>query len=228
MRILVVEDHAGVRKMIRTHLEAHRFAVDTVARGDEASAALAVTTYDLMILDLGLPDADGAVVLREARRRSGGMLPVIVLTARDALSDRLRLLNAGADDFILKPVNLLELEARLRAVLRRPGIRADNRLQCGDLSIEPGTGDLHVNGERIELPRREFALLEELMRAFERTVLRETLEERLYAFNDPVSANALEKSVSRLRGHLTRAGSTMVVMNKRGIGYRLSEGSPDA
>jgi DNA-binding response OmpR family regulator len=222
MRILVVEDHPGLRKMIRGHLESRGFAVDAVGRADEAGAALAVTPYDLMVLDLGLPDADGTAVLREGRRSSGGRLPVIIVTARDALSDRLQLLNAGADDFILKPVNLLELEARLRAVLRRPGIRADNRLQCGDLSIEPGTGDVQVNGVRIELPRREFALLEELMRARERTVLRGKLEERLYAFDDPVSSNALEKSVSRLRRHLGRAGSAMVLLTKRGIGYRLA------
>ena len=222
MRILVVEDHGDLREMIADHLGSSGFAVDAVGRADEASTALALTDYDLVLLDLGLPDGDGAVVLREAHRKSGRLLPVVVLTARDAVSDRVRLLNAGADDFILKPFDLLELEARLRAVLRRPGVRTENRLRCGNLSIEPGTGDLYVDGHRVEIARREFALLEELMRACDRTVVREALEDRLYTFNEPVSPNALEKSVSRLRRLLIDAGSSVVLETKRGIGYRLS------
>jgi two-component system OmpR family response regulator len=156
-------------------------------------------------------------------RRTGGQLPVVVLTARDAVAERVRLLNLGADDFILKPFDLLELEARIRAVLRRPGARTGRRIACGDIEIEPGTGDVRIGDVSFTaMSRRELALLEELMRAAERTVVREALEERLYSFDEAVTPNALEQTVSRLRRKLAEAGSTVVIETKRGIGYRLT------
>jgi len=223
MRILFVEDNPDLRSLVIGHLASRGFAVDGVGRSDDASAAMAAARYDLMLLDLGLPDGDGSCLVEEARRLSEGLLPVVILTARDGLAERIRLLNLGADDFILKPFDLSELEARIRAVLRRPGARTGLSLRCGDLSIEPGSGDLRVGDKRpVDVGRREMALLEELMRACERTVVREALEDRLYSFDEPVTPNALDQTVSRLRRRLALAGSTVVVETKRGIGYRLS------
>jgi DNA-binding response OmpR family regulator len=223
MRLLFVEDNDHLRGLVTQHFTTRGFAVDGVASAGDANAAIAGTPYDLVLLDLGLPDGDGSAVVEEALRTSGGHLPIVVLTARDGVDERIRLLNLGADDFILKPFDLLELEARIRAVLRRPGARAGQRLACGDLEIEPGGGDIWVSGIRcVDISRREFALLEELMRAAERTVVREALEDRLYNFDEAVTPNALEQTVSRLRRKLAEAGSSVTVETKRGIGYRLT------
>jgi two-component system, OmpR family, response regulator QseB len=228
MRILFVEDNPRLRSLIGSHLRARGFAVDAVGRADDAGTALATTSYDIVLLDLGLPDADGSAVLVEAQRRSGGQLPVIVVTARDDLGDRIRLLNQGADDFIVKPFDMLELEARLHAVLRRPGMRTARAMICGDLTMQIGSGEVSVGERRLDVARREFALLEELMRAGERTVVRQTLEDRLYAFDEAVTPNALEQSVSRLRRRLADAGSTVTIETRRGIGYRLAPGGEQA
>ncbi len=223
MRLLFVEDNRHLRGLVAEHFTAQGFAVDGVATAGEAIEAIAATHHDLVLLDLGLPDGDGSRVVEEAVRRSGGQLPVVVLTARDTVDERVRLLNLGADDFILKPFDLLELEARIRAVLRRPGARTARLLSCGDLELEPGSGDIRVGDVRCtEMSRRELALLEELIRAAERTVVREALEERLYSFDEAVTPNALEQTVSRLRRKLAEAGSSVVIETKRGIGYRLT------
>ena len=223
MRILFVEDNVDLRSLVSGHLSARGFAVDGLGRVDSAIDAIASTSYDLVLLDLGLPDGDGSRLVEAAQRASQGLLPVVILTARDAIAERVRLLNLGADDFVLKPFDLFELEARIRAVLRRPGARSGRLLSCGDLSIEPGSGDLRVGDTRcVDLSRRELALLEELMRACERTVVREALEDRLYNFDETVTPNALEQAVSRLRRRLAEAGSSVVLETKRGIGYRLS------
>jgi two-component system response regulator QseB len=223
MRLLFVEDNRHLRGLVTEHFVSCGFAVDGVASAEEAIAAIAVTRHDLILLDLGLPDGDGSRVVEEAVRSSGGQLPVVVLTERDGVDERIRLLNLGADDFIQKPFDLLELEARIRAVLRRPGARTSRRISCGDIEIEPGGGDIWVGEVRCaDVSRRELALLEELMRAAERTVVREALEERLYSFDEAVTPNALEQTVSRLRRKLAEAGSSVVIETKRGIGYRLT------
>lgn len=225
MRILFVEDNRDLRTLVTRHLAGRGFVVDGVGRVDEAVAAMAASRFDLVLLDLGLPDGDGAHVVAEANRRSGQALPIVILTARGGVAERVRLLDLGADDFILKPFDLLELEARIRAVLRRPGARTGRRISCGDLSIEPGSGDVRVGGaSRADFSRRELALLEELMRADERTVVREVLEDRLYSFDEAVTPNALEQTVSRLRRRLAEAGASVVLETKRGIGYRLASG----
>jgi DNA-binding response OmpR family regulator len=223
MRILFVEDNRDLRTLVARHLAGRGFAIDGVGRVDEAAAAIAATRFDLVLLDLGLPDGDGARIVERAHGHGGRLPPVIVLTARDGVAERIRLLNLGADDFILKPFDLFELEARVRAVLRRPGVRAGRRISLGDLSIEPGSGDVRVGGVPCgDFSRRELALLEELMRAGERTVVREALEERLYSFDEAVTPNALEQTVSRLRRRLADAGSSVALETKRGIGYRLA------
>ena len=224
MRVLLVEDHGSLREMIGEHLARCGFVVDATASAEEAHAALAAATYDALILDLGLPDADGMAVLRQAHARTAGRLPALILTARDALEDRVSGLNAGADDYIVKPFDLVELEARLRAVLRRPGAREGLTLRCGELVFDPVSRQASVRGTAFELTRREASLLEELLSAVGRVVVRDVLEERLYSFDEPVTANALEAAVSRLRKRLAAAGSGSRIETRRGIGYRLVAG----
>ena len=205
MRILLVEDHPAMREMIADHLARRGFAVDAVACAREAYAALAAVAYDGLLLDLGLPDADGMAVLSEARARTAGNLPVLLVTARDALEDRVRGLNAGADDYIVKPFDLPELEARLRAVLRRPGTRDDPTLCGGGLTFDPASRQASVGGVVLDLARRETDLLEQLLRAAGQVVEKDVLEDRLYSSGEPVTANALEAAVSRLRKRLANA-----------------------
>lgn len=224
MRVLVVEDHRAMREIIISHLQDCGFVVDAVERGDEAIAATAAIGYDAVILDLGLPDMDGMEVLRRLRGAGGADPPALILTARDRVEDRVGGLNAGADDYILKPFDLAELEARLRAVLRRPGLRREVAHCYGDLSFDPASRIAAVAGAELTLTRREASVLEELIRAAGRIVVKDTLEDRLYGFDDEVSGNALEAAVSRLRRKLAAAGSTVRIEATRGIGYRLRAG----
>ena len=205
MRVLLVEDHPALREMIAHHLARRGFAVDAVACAREAYAALTTVAYDGLLLDLGLPDADGMTVLSEVRARTAGSLPIVIVTARDTLEDRVRGLNAGADDYILKPFDLPELEARLRAVLRRSGTRDELTLCCGKLAFIPASRQTTAGGVVLDLTRRESNLLEQLLRAAGRTVVKDALEERLYSLDEPVTTNALEAAVSRLRKRLVSA-----------------------
>jgi DNA-binding response OmpR family regulator len=224
MRILLLEDHAALRELLAAHLTQNGFAVDAVARGDEAIAAAAAAPYEAIVLDLGLPDIDGLEVLAAVRARMNRQLPALIVTARDGIDDRVRGLNAGADDYIVKPFDLLELEARLRAVLRRPGARSETSLTCGQLVFDAATRSASVGSQALDLSRREAALLEELLRANGRVVVKDALEDRLYAFDDAVTTNALEASVSRLRKKLAAAKAAVRIDTKRGIGYRLVPG----
>ncbi len=225
MRVLLVEDHRAMRDLIADHLRRRGLTVDAVERGDEALAATAVAGYDAVILDLGLPDMDGMEVLRQLRGSRHPDLPALILTARDSIEARIGGLDAGADDYILKPFDLAELEARLRAVLRRPGMRRETVHSHADLSFDPASRTAAVDGTRLDLTRREASVLEELIRAAGRIVVKDALEDRLYGFDDDVSGNALEASVSRLRRKLAAAGSVVGIEATRGIGYRLKAGA---
>lgn len=224
MKILLVEDHAPMREMVADHLAERGFAVEAVSRATEALAVAVTVAYDAAILDLGLPDMDGMALLKALRDRSGAGLPVLILTARDAVENRIAGLNAGADDYLVKPVNLTELEARLRAVLRRPGPRRGRVYSFGRLSFDTVSREARVGSEPIDLTRREAALLEELLRAAGQVIAKDLLEDRLYALDDAGSANALEAAVSRLRKKLTAANAELRIETKRGIGYRIVEG----
>ena len=216
-----------MRDLIAGHLKGRGFAVDAVARGDEALAATSAAGYDAVILDLGLPDMDGMEVLRRLRGGRHPDLPALILTARDGIAARVGGLDAGADDYILKPFDLAELEARLRAVLRRPGARRAMVYSHGDLTFDPALRVAAMAGTILDLTRREASVLEELIRAAGRIVVKDALEDRLYGFDDEVSGNALEASVSRLRRKLAAAGSAVGIEATRGIGYRLtSEAKP--
>jgi len=221
MKILLLEDNPAMREIVADHLTQSGFVVDAVGTGDEALAAVATASYDAMVLDLGLPDIDGMDVLRQVRARTGDRLPALIVTARDSLQSRLTGLNSGADDYILKPFELVELEARLRVVLRRPGQRGSVRYACGRLSFDSVSRQALVNEAPIELARRELALLEELLRAAGRVVVKDALEDRLYSIGQEVSSNAIEAAVSRLRKKLTLAKAGVTINTMRGIGYRM-------
>jgi two-component system OmpR family response regulator len=220
MRILLVEDQAELSGIMRNFLHSRGFAIDTVECGEEALAAVEAADYDGVILDLGLPRMDGMEVLSRLRSR-GKNLPTLVVTARDALESRVTALNSGADDYIIKPFELVELEARLRSLLRRAGPQRDLTHSCGNLTFTPVGQHAAVDGNPLELTRGEAALLEELLRTPGRTIVRDTLSERLYSFDEIVSRNALEALVSRLRKKLAASGATVEIETKRGIGYRM-------
>ena len=221
MRLLLIEDHLSLREMMSAHLRERGFAVDAFGRGADALAAAAHTHYDAAVLDLGLPDIDGLELLRSLRGGQSAELPVIILTARDAVTDRVEGLDAGADDYVLKPFDLGEFDARLRTVLRRPGARRTTVELFGDVAFDTASRSASVGAIPLELTRREACLLEELIRANGRTVVRDALEERIYGFNEKASANALEAIVSRVRRRLVAAASTARIETSRGIGYRL-------
>jgi DNA-binding response OmpR family regulator len=223
--VLLVEDNRAIRDLIASHLRTRGLVIDAVERGDEALAATATSAYDAVILDLGLPDMDGMEVLRQLRVGRSPGLPALILTARDGVVARISGLNAGADDYILKPFDLDEVEARLRAVLRRPGERRDAVHRFGDLIFDSASRTAAVNGRELDLTRREASVLEELIRAAGRIVVKDTLEDRLYGFDDDISGNALEASVSRLRRKLVAADANVMIEAKRGIGYRLVHGA---
>lgn len=212
--------------MLAGHLRERGFTVDAAATGTRALDAVAASSYDAVILDLGLPDMDGMEVLRGIRANT--MLPALILTARDSVAHRVAGLNAGADDYILKPFDLGEFEARLRAVLRRPGTREVPRHRFGDVSFDSASRTAHVGDRALDLTRREAALFEELVRNGGSIVVRDTLADRLYGIDDDVSANALEATVSRVRRKLAGHGAAVRIDTLRGIGYRLSQGADSA
>lgn len=221
MKVLLIEDNSELRSMIAAHLTSCGLAVDAFATREEARAALALSIYDILLLDLGLPDGDGLGLITEVTSRPDLHLPIIVITARDGLGSRIAGLNAGADDYLVKPFDLLELQARIQAVLRRPGERQTGTLAYGDVQFDVASREGFVNGRPMQLARREAAMLEELLKAAGRTVVRDVLEERLYTFNEPVTPNAIEAVVSRLRKKLDQLGSSTRIQTKRGIGYRI-------
>jgi two-component system, OmpR family, response regulator QseB len=216
-RILLVEDRAPMRVLIAAHLRERGFTVDEAGSRGEAHDALAAGRYAAMVVDLGLPDGDGVDLLGRA-----DAAPALVITARDSVGERVAGLNAGADDYLTKPFDLEELEARLRAILRRPGARRDIRLVFGDLAFDTAGRQAWAGEALLLLRRRELQLLEALMAAAGRIVVRDLLEERLYGFDTAVTPNALEVSVSRLRRALEQAGSTVRLEAQRGVGYRLA------
>jgi two-component system OmpR family response regulator len=222
MRVLLVEDHPPLAEAVRDALARAGFAVDHAATAAEAREMAALAAHDLVLLDLGLPDGDGLKLLPVLRR--GGAVPVIVLTARDRLADRLAGLDGGADDYVVKPVEMPELTARCRAVLRRPGGRAGTVLTRGALALDTASRAVTVAGAAVPLGRREVAVLEHLMRAAGRVASRRALEEAVYGFDEEVGPNALEASVSRLRRALSTAGSDAAIVTVRGIGWMLPRG----
>jgi len=216
MHIILVEDDLQLGDAIRQALERLSYAVTWLRDGREALAALRDQTADLVLLDLGLPNKDGIEVLAEARR-SHVNTPVIVMTARDGLEARVRGLDAGADDYLVKPFHLEELSARIRSLTRRAQGLAANRIDVGVISLDIGTCEAEYRGNRVELTRREFSLLRILMERAGRIVRREHLENSLYGLDNAVGSSALEVQIHALRRKL----SFDAIRTIRGVGYMI-------
>lgn len=223
MRILLIEDHPALAEAVTDALRRAGFAVDHANSAARAREMTKLAPYALILLDLGLPDGDGLKLLPGLR--ANGRVPVIVLTARDQLSDRLAGLDGGADDYIVKPVEMPELLARCRAVLRRPGERADTLLRVGSLALDTVSRTVSVDDIPVPLGRREVGVLEQLMRVAGRVVPRGALEEAVYTFDDEVGPNALEAAVSRVRRALAAVGCTLPIITVRGVGWMLAKGT---
>jgi two-component system response regulator TctD len=221
MRILMIEDDAALARGIATLLRAGGHAVDHVTSGEEAISVVAGEPYALVILDVGLPGMDGFAVLEQLRRR-GERVPVLMLTARDALDDRVRGLDLGADDYLRKPFEPEELEARVRALGRRRGGDPLPTLTVGTLTINRSSGAAEVAGRVLDLRRRERAVLEALATRAGRVVPREMLIGEVFGFDEPVGGNAIEVHVTRLRGKLAPDGPG--IRTVRGVGYMLDAG----
>ncbi len=225
MRILVVEDERELAEMIKVSLERAGYAVDLAHTLADAAASVRVATYDAVLLDRHLPDGEGLSLLKLLRER-GEAPPVLAITARDALEDRVQGLDRGVDDYLVKPFAFEELHARLRAVLRRPGGLGRGMIEFGDLAFDTTAPQLSVEGQPVMLSRRELSVLEVLLRAPERVVTRERLLEALYGFDSEPDSNVIEVHVSRLRRRLREAGSATNIRVVRGVGYLLQMGEP--
>jgi DNA-binding response OmpR family regulator len=225
MRLLVVEDEARIVEVLRAALARAGFVVDAVETVAEARAALPLIPYDAVILDLGLPDGDGLALLAGLRRH-GSRVPVLVLTARDAVEARVTGLDAGADDYLVKPFATAELVARTKALLRRPGQALGTVLEAGNVAFDTIGRDVRVGKVVLALPRQELAILEHLMRRLGRVVPKAVLEEKLYGIDDELVSNAIPVHVHHLRRRLAEAEATTEIHTVRGIGYLLADGPP--
>jgi two-component system OmpR family response regulator len=214
MRILLVEDDAMIGKAVLDVLRSERYAVDWVRDGSAADTALVTEKYDLVLLDLGLPKADGLQVLRQLRMRRDAV-PVLVATARDAVGDRVAGLDAGADDYIVKPYDTDELLARVRALLRRSVGRGDPVISHKGLELNPATHEASLHGEALSLSPREWALLEPMLQRPGVVFSRAQLEQKLYSWKEDISSNAVEVYVHGLRKKL----GADFIKTVRGLGY---------
>jgi DNA-binding response OmpR family regulator len=218
VRILLAEDDAMLGESVRNGLELNGFTVDWVTDGATAEGVVKSHRYDAVVLDLGLPGIDGESLLRTWRERENPT-PVVVLTARTLVTDRVRLLTLGADDFLVKPVDLLELCARIRAVVRRAAGHSSSVLEYGPLQLLPESQQVRWRGQPIEVSNREFWLLEVLMRNRSRVLSRRQLEDALYGWGNEVESNAIAVHVHNLRAKL----SSRLIRTVRGLGYKLAD-----
>jgi len=221
MRILLVEDDTLLGDGVRAGLAQSGFNVDWVRDGIAGELALKTGEYAGVVLDLGLPRLSGLELLQRLRN-SGNKVPVLILTARDAVEDRIRGLDGGADDYLVKPFDLHELAARLRALVRRASGEAAPKLRVGDIELDPAARCVHFRGQPVELSLREFALLQELMLNAGRVLSREQLAQRLYAWGEEIESNAIEVHVH----HLRRKLAPELLRTVRGVGYMLPREAP--
>lgn len=219
MHLLVVEDDPLIASSLDQGLSPLGNTVDVFPSLAQARAAMGQVRFDMVILDLGLPDGNGLTLLAEIRNR-GDATPVLILTANDGVEERVRGLDLGADDYLSKPFSLAELQARVRALLRRSQMRTDNRLYFGPLCFDQESGSASLHGIPLDLPRRELGLLEALLLNSGRIAPREQLLDRLFGYGD-AGPNALDVYISRLRKRLQ--GSGVHIRTLRGLGYRLEE-----
>ena len=222
MRLLIVEDNVELAGLLAKGLRAAGYETDVLSTIDDASTALRTTFYAALILDLGLPDGDGLTLLREIRHRNIP-IPVLVLTARGGLQDRVHGLRSGADDYLVKPFALEELVARLEAQLRRPGHLLGGVLRIANLEFDTGNRQASINGQPQLLSSRETAVLELLMRSKGRVVSKKQVEDHIFGHSNEIASNAVEVYVHRLRKQLADKGAKIQVYTIRGVGYLLAE-----
>jgi DNA-binding response OmpR family regulator len=225
MRLLVVEDNQALAELLSKGLQNAGYDVDMLGTATDASVALATMSYAAMILDLGLPDGDGLTILRELRHRKESF-PVLVLTARGGLHDRINGLRSGADDYLVKPFALEELIARLEAQLRRPGQMLGNSLRIANLDFDSRNRQAAVDDVPQMLSSRETAVLELLMRGKGRVVSKKQVEDHLFGLSGEVASNAVEVYVHRLRKQLSENGARVQIHTIRGVGYLIGEQKP--
>ncbi|MDT0617476.1 response regulator [Salinisphaera sp. P385] len=222
MRLLIVEDEDRLVATLKTRLARDGFAVDAVTGVGEADSALEDFPYDAAIIDLGLPDGDGLELIRGLRRR-GDAIPTLVLTARDAVANRVDGLDAGADDYLIKPFAMSELVARIKALLRRPGGALGTVLTAGNLALDTVARQASVDGRMLALPRQQIAVLELLLRRLGQVVPRTVLEDKLYGFGREPESNPVPVHVHNLRKRLQATGAAARIHTVRGVGYLLIE-----
>jgi DNA-binding response OmpR family regulator len=222
MRLLVVEDNEDLAQLLTKGLGAAGFAADIVGTAGEARAVLATARYAAIVLDLGLPDEDGLTVLRELRERRDAT-PVLVLTARGGVHDRVSGLRGGADDYLVKPFALEELVARLQALLRRPGELLGRALAIGNVAFDTEARQVFVNDQPQLFSAREVGVLEILMRRGGRVVTKKLVEDHLFGLATDIGSNAVEVYIHRLRKQLAEAGANVQIHTIRGVGYLIAE-----
>ncbi|MGN6086735.1 response regulator [Trinickia sp.] len=218
MRILLVEDDRMIAEGVRKALRGEGFAVDWVQDGEAALTAAGSETYDLVLLDLGLPKRDGLDVLRSLRSR-GHALPVLIVTARDAIADRVKGLDAGADDYLVKPFDLDELGARMRALIRRQAGRCESVIRHGPLTLDSAAHQVTLDGAPVALSAREFALLEALLARPGAVLSKTQLEEKMYGWGEEIGSNTVEVYIHALRKKL----GADLIRNVRGLGYMIAK-----
>lgn len=221
-RVLLVEDHERLARLIEKGLAADGIAADSVQRIESAWTALRQIDYHALVLDRGLPDGDGIELLHQLRR-AGIRIPCLILTARDALHDRIEGLDAGADDYLPKPFAMEEMVARVRALLRRPVAFQNLNPSFGDLQLQVGCGELCCAEQSVALAPAELQIMLELLRKQGRVVRRNALETAAWGLSEAVTPNALDVALHRLRRKLTQLGSNMLIVNIRGLGYALEQ-----
>jgi len=227
MRVLVVEDEPGIAQFIRQGLREAGYAVDVAHDGQEGLDYAFVAEYDVLVLDILLPKLDGLHVLRVLRDR-GVKTPVLLLTAKDTVEDRVRGLDVGADDYLVKPFAFPELGARLRALLRRPPLQMDPVLHLGDLEMDTARREVRRGGRLIELSPREFTLLEYLMRHPQHVLTRTQLAEHVWNFDFFNDSNVVDVYIGYLRRKIDRGFDRPLLHTVRGVGYRLSDATDEA
>lgn len=222
MKLLLIEDDPEMTDALRAALSQHGIVLDAVGDLATAREAIAVVDYDIVLIDRQLPDGDGSTFLADLRR-AGARTRSIIISALTSTNERISGLNDGADDYLPKPFEIPELIARMSAVLRRAPTVGPSVLAAGNVIFDRTSCDVHVNGVRLSLTRRELLIIETLLRNRGRTVLRSSLEEQVYSFDDEIQSNSLEANMSRLRRKLSDAEAGIVIRNIRGIGYYLHE-----
>lgn len=222
MRLLYIEDNEKLALNTSASLRDAGFAVDTVHTGEDALHSVKSFEYDAIILDLGLPDQDGLQILPQIKCVTR-QTPVIICTARDALDDRIKGLNSGSDDYVVKPFAVAELIARIKAVLRRPGGALGLTLISGNVALETTERLVTISGRATRFSKRELALLELFLRRPDRVLTKEAIENALYGFDEPPTPNAIEVLTHRLRKKLADNGASIAIHNLRGIGYVLQD-----